>query len=237
MKKRLKTFDAMHTWSWSDGEEMPRNLRLVGGVDISFVKGDARAACACLTVLRFPDTSVIEYKKCKIVRLRAPYIPGFLAFRECDFLVELIDELRETRSDLLPQVILVDGNGILHPRGFGLASHLGVAVGISTVGIGKSLLAVDGITKEFVKESVREAIESGGDVDFPLIGDSGRCWGRALCPSPGSKKPIFVSVGHMISIETSVRLVRACSRFRIPEPVRQADLLSRSYIRERGGAM
>ena len=103
-----------------------------------------------LSCFRRNDTKIV-YQKCKLVTIKEEYIPGFLAFREVEFLADLINELKHTNLKLVPQVIFVDGNGILHPRGFGLASHLGVLVDIPTIGIGKNLLFVDGLTKSAVR--------------------------------------------------------------------------------------
>ena len=76
-----------------------------------------------------------------------PYIPGFLAFREVGFLMDRLEEVKNEKPELMPQVILVDGNGILHPRGLGLASHLGILSDIPSVGIAKKLFHVDGLEK------------------------------------------------------------------------------------------
>lgn len=85
------------------------------------------------------------YEKYEYFDIVHPYVPGFLAFREVDPLVKLIKELEKNNSSLLPQVILVDGNGILHVKRFGLACHLGVLVDIPTIGCSKSVYSVDGI--------------------------------------------------------------------------------------------
>lgn len=125
----------------------------------------------------------------RMVRLTAPYIPGFLAFRECEFLVALLDELRGSRPDLVPQLLFVDGNGVLHPRGFGLAAHLGVLAGIPSIGIGKNLLCVDGLEMKAVKGAAHEALERGVDCTA-LRGASGRVWGAAMCKvQPGMCSP------------------------------------------------
>ncbi|XP_028374875.2 endonuclease V isoform X1 [Phyllostomus discolor] len=91
-------------------------LHRVGGVDVSYVKGDSARACASLVVLSYPELEVV-YEDCRMVCLTAPYLPGFLAFREAPFLVDAVQRLREREPGLLPQVLLVDGNGVLHPRG------------------------------------------------------------------------------------------------------------------------
>ncbi|CAL8270138.1 unnamed protein product [Gadus morhua 'NCC'] len=121
-------------------------LERVGGVDLSFIKGDEVNACAQLVVLSYPDLEVL-YEDSQMVRLTAPYVAGFLAFRETPFLLEALQRLERNRPQLLPQVVLVDGNGLFHYREFGLACHLGVLSGIPCVGVAKNLLQVQGVTK------------------------------------------------------------------------------------------
>lgn len=126
---------------------------------------------------------------------------------------------------------MVDGNGLLHPQGFGLACHLGVLVDLPTIGVGKSLHHIDGITKSRVRELV-ESAENSTNTILSLKGDSGFAWGAAVRSTDSSSKPIFISVGHRISLDTAITLVTMTCKFRIPEPIRQADIKSRSYIRD-----
>ncbi|CAM9934897.1 unnamed protein product [Ectocarpus sp. 8 AP-2014] len=215
-----------------------RFLRLVGGVDISFVKGSEENACASLVVLEFPSLQTV-YEAYERVTMNHPYISGFLAFREVDHLARLVGQLRRERPDLEPDVVFVDGNGRLHPRGAGLACHLGVVTGLRTVGLGKTFLQVDGLTKVGVRERVK-ALLSAGERETPLLGTSGTVWGTALVPKEEEGKkgggvvtsPVFVSIGHRVSLETCVALTKAVCRFRVPEPIRQADMRSREVIRE-----
>ena len=128
-----------------------------------------------------------------------------------------------------------------HPRGFGAASHVGVAASIPTVGVAKSLLAVDGLDERAVREGCAAAgLGFGGHT--PLVGDSGRTWGAALRSSePPPKRettgqdaafrPIFVSVGHGVCLRTAVALTTACCAYRVPEPIRLADLEGRDVVR------
>ncbi|KAG6591161.1 Chaperone DnaJ [Phytophthora cinnamomi] len=214
-----------------------RKLSRVAGVDISFLKGSNEHACASIVVLEYPSLSVL-YEAFTYVSLPAPYIAGFLAFREVPALTKLYDDLRRRRPDLLPDVTLVDGNGVLHPQGFGLASHFGVLENIPTIGVGKTFLHVDGLTKPDVKGLMARAREESHDL-VKLAGKSGKVWGAALCGTAGVKNPVYVSVGHMLSLDSSVAIAQACSQFRVPEPIRQADLRSRDVIRqwERAGAV
>ncbi|XP_025050987.1 endonuclease V isoform X2 [Alligator sinensis] len=218
-----------------DTEEWQKNatfegLERVGGVDLSYVEGNQPQACASLVVLSYPDLQVL-YEDCRVVDVRAPYVPGFLAVREGPVLVEAVQRLREQEPRLSPQVLLVDGNGVLHYRGFGVACHLGVLTGLPCVGVAKNLLHVDGLAKdELHKEQIRD-LQTGGDT-FRLMGASGRVLGMALRSCNKSTKPVYVSVGHRMSLESAVRLVQSCCRHRVPEPIRQADIRSREYLRK-----
>ncbi|XP_048653481.1 endonuclease V isoform X4 [Marmota marmota marmota] len=186
-----------------------------------------------------------------MVSLTAPYMAGFLAFREVPFLVDLVQQLQEKEPGLMPQVLLVDGNGVLHHRGcvayccptplpqftllcplpgFGVACHLGVLTELPCIGVAKKLLQVDGLENNALHKEKIRLLQAGGDT-FPLMGGSGTVLGMALKSHSHSIKPLYISVGHKISLEAAVRLTQCCCRFRIPEPVRQADIRSREHIR------
>jgi len=206
-----------------------KQLRLIGGMDISFVKDNNVDACAALVVIAYPSLMVV-YENYKMVKLTAPYIPGFLAFREVPHLMDMLNTLRGTRPECVPDVIFLDGNGVLHPRGCGVACHFGVLSGVVTIGVAKTLMYVDGLGMETVKPAFRAACAKAGDV-YELKGESGRVWGLALKASDDSNNPVFVSVGHRISVRTALALTMATAKYRIPEAIRQADLRSREYIR------
>eukprot|EP01104_Vermistella_antarctica_P008838 TRINITY_DN2250_c0_g1_i1.p1 TRINITY_DN2250_c0_g1~~TRINITY_DN2250_c0_g1_i1.p1 ORF type:complete len:297 (-),score=18.74 TRINITY_DN2250_c0_g1_i1:175-1065(-) len=173
LKKKLVQKDSFE-WKVPSGDG-DSDLRLIGGVDISFVKGNPVDACACLVVVSYPDLEVV-YTACEMVQLTEPYISTFLAFREAPFLVDLVSELRKKSPELVPQLILVDGNGVLHPRGFGLASHLGVLCGIPTIGVGKSFLFVDGVTDKSIRTLCKQKCHAKGDYVF-IVGQSGTTHG------------------------------------------------------------
>ncbi|CAK9871306.1 unnamed protein product [Sphagnum jensenii] len=206
-------------------------LRYVGGVDLSFSKLDESIACAALVVMDLEIMQVV-YEDFDTVKLTMPYIAGFLAFRETPVLLGLLQKMALKEPALYPQLLMVDGNGILHPRGFGLASHLGVLADIPTIGVGKNLHHVDGLTNLEVRNVVAKSNLQAGDV-VPLIGITGQVWGAALHSHEGCQKPIFISIGHRISLDTAVAVVRCCCLHRVPEPVRQADLRSRDRLRLR----
>lgn len=205
------------------------DIKYVAGVDLSFIKKDNSRACAGLIILSHPDLKLL-YENYEMVTLTEPYIPGFLAFREVTHLVNLFQKLEKDRPDLKPDVIFVDGNGLLHPEKFGSACHLGVLLDIPTLGVAKNLFEVDGLNHKVIKDRVEKECLKDGAV-LPLIGQSGYLWGYAIPSSPGVRRPIYVSGGHKVSVETALKLVKQCSIYRIPEPIRRADLGSRDFIR------
>lgn len=244
---RLKTDLVDHDdfpWSLDGSSSEGRLLRRIAGVDISFF-GDGHdmsdnRACVALVVCELNEDATdvqVVWKDFEMVRMSKPYIPGFLAFREAPFHCAMLERLLSSNPELAPDVILVDGNGVLHPRGFGVASHFGVLSGSCTIGIAKNLHVVDGLDRGRVREQVLAAKDSF----VPLVGHTGRVWGAALLPQPRKlvtnrgpppKNPIFVSVGHRVGLQTCVAVVKLCMlSARVPEPIRLADLLSREQVR------
>ncbi|KAJ2719843.1 hypothetical protein GGI07_004962 [Coemansia sp. Benny D115] len=202
-------------------------LRLIGGVDISYQGSDQ--AIVAVSVLSFPSLTTL-YIHSQQTEIPAPYIPGFLGFREIPAYQKALCHLQQTHPELWPQVILVDGNGLLHPQRFGSACHLGVKVDVPTVGVAKNLLHIDGL-KTNAKDLKRVFAGNPEVRQVPLVTDDlSRVVGMAVAPPGGATNPIFVSTGHRISLTTAVELVRRCSIHRVPEPIRVADLHSRAAL-------
>lgn len=116
LKMKLVESDSDEVLSWCKEGNPYSSLHHIGGVDISFDKARPPLACAMLTILSFPSLEVL-HSSSAMVEMTEPYIPGFLAFREVGFLVDQLESVRKRHPNLTPQVILVDGNGVLHPRG------------------------------------------------------------------------------------------------------------------------
>ncbi|GET93307.1 endonuclease V, putative [Leishmania tarentolae] len=213
-------------------------LTLVGGVDISFVP-NSDDGVACLAILRYPTMEHVQTYMHRCT-LREPYISGFLAFREIQPVCELFDSVRAEllATQTMPQLLIVDGNGVQHPRRCGLATHLGVVLGIPTIGCAKKMLQMDGLTREAVEaalETLGEAASSSPSLPrlLPLLSTSSprQLYGYAVQGHRNSvKKCIYVSPGHCIGFAVATALVITMLRHRIPEPVRAADLNSRAYI-------
>ena len=189
-------------------EDRLDEVRHVAGVDMAIneVSGMARAA---VVLLSYPKLEVVEqhvYEE----PVRMPYIPGLLSFRETPSILGAFDLLKQQ-----PELVMVDGQGIAHPRRLGIASHLGLWFDLPTIGCAKSILTGH-------HEPLSE--EAGSWVPLKanneVIG--------AVLRTRSRVKPMIISLGHRISLETSVRFVLDCCRgYRLPEPTRLADKLSK----------
>ena len=220
-------------FDWILDRENPANnsLSRVAAVDISYSKDDQKKTVAALIVFDFKTMQVL-YEDFEKEIADYPYIPGFLAFKEVPIYTTLFERLRQNKPELWPELLLVDGNGILHTRGLGCASHIGVLFDLPTIGVGKTVFYIDGISKDVVKTKSDENLNKGGDY-VPLVGDSGKTWGVALRSTDQSSKPVIVSQGHRVSLQTAIDATLACIRgVRIPEPIRQADLRSRVLVKK-----
>lgn len=182
----------------------PAPVRLVAGADMA-IDRIANRARAAVVVLAYPELTVVE-KRMAEVELSFPYIPGLLSFREAPALLSAFEKLHIT-----PDVLLADGQGLAHPRLFGIACHLGVLLGLPAIGCAKSLL----VGKH---ESVGESPGSRTDIMF-----KGEVVGAAVRTRAGAR-PLYISIGHKMDLETAIRLVLSCTRgHRLPEPTRLAD--------------
>ena len=230
LKQQLEETDR---FDWVLDRNNPANTTLtrVGAVDISYSKHDQKKAVAAIVIFAFPSMDVI-YEDFEKEEADYPYVPGFLAFKEVPVYTILFDRLRQNRPDIFPQLLLVDGNGILHTRNFGAASHVGVQFDVPTIGVGKTIFYIDGLAKDRIKAMSKQNLHRAGDY-VPLVGDSGKTWGVSLRSTNESSNPIIVSQGHRVSLQTAIDATMACIRgVRIPEPIRQADLRSRQLVKQ-----
>lgn len=180
-------------------------IHLVAGVDASYNQGICSAAAVSF---EFPSLECTE-KSVAELPVEFPYIPGLLSFREAPAILAALEQL--SRS---PDVLIVDGHGLAHPRRFGLACHLGVWLNLTTIGCAKSIL---------VGESAPLGDEVGSTVQLTL-GDE--VLGVAL-RTRVNVKPVYISIGHCVDLESAVHISLACSSgYRLPEPVRQAHILA-----------
>jgi len=190
-----------------------QNVRHVAAADVAFVDRPYRRqpvlARAAVAVLSYPGLAVVEHH---VVEgpVGFPYVPGLLSFREIPVLARAF-----ARVQAAPDLLLVDGQGYAHPRRFGIACHLGILLGIPTIGCAKSRLC---------GEEAAPGPEGGATAE--LI-DGGELIGLVLRTRAGVK-PVYVSVGHRIGLESAAAWVlRLCRGRRLPEPIRVADQLSK----------
>jgi deoxyribonuclease V len=184
-----------------DKDHLPKKISLVGGVDAAYA-GDVAFGVAVVL-----DYDSFEFREAQIVtqKVKFPYVSTLLSFRELPVAAVCIRKLK-----LQPDVLLVDGHGKAHPYGCGLASHLGVAMEKPTVGVAK---------RRLVGEPKRVGEDTFLVQDGEVIG--------AVVSTRNAAKPVYVSVGHMVSLATAVEIVKHCSRIsRVPEPIRLAHRLA-----------
>jgi deoxyribonuclease V len=182
----------------------------VAGVDVAYSDDNAYGTCI---VFDYNTKRIINEKTVK-TKIEFPYISTYLSFRECPVIEKLIKSLKEK-----PTILMIDGNGVLHPFGIGIASHAGVLLDIPTIGVAKTLLC--GKTEIIPKKQG----------DFSRIIYKKRMIGFCLKSSKNAK-PIFVSPGHKISFESSLKVVQGFCRYRIPEPIRMADIIGKRMRKE-----
>jgi deoxyribonuclease V len=184
-------------------DRLPKKIRLVAGVDVAYSNGVSIGAAA---VLDYDSLSLVEQQTATCKTL-IPYIPTLLSFREIHPAVLSIRKLKTQ-----PDLFMVDGQGFAHPYRCGFASHLGLVIGKPTIGVAKSRL-IGKVEKT-----------ATGDVSF--LRDRNEIVGAVISTKQGAK-PVYVSVGHMISLSTTVRIVKECTRNnRIPEPLAMAHKIA-----------
>lgn len=188
-------------------ENQLETVRYVAGVDVGYDSVD-KVSRAAVTVLSFPDLQ-LQQQAVVLCPTAFPYIPGFLSFREVPAVLEALENI-----SLRPDLILCDGQGLAHPRRFGLACHLGVLTGIATIGVAKN---------RFMGEHSEVGLDRGSWQ--PLLVE-GSTVGAALRTQTGVK-PIYVSIGHKVNLISAIEYVLRCApKYRLPETTRSADQLT-----------
>lgn len=181
-------------------DRLPQKIKTVGGVDVSYV---GNMGIGAITVVDYESLELVE-SQVATCQVKIPYIPTLLSFREIPPAIAGIKKLK-----IQPDVFLVDAQGLAHPYRCGFASHLGLVIGKPTIGAAKSRL-------------IGNPVEVDGRT---FLVDKGEVIGEVVTTKQGAK-PIYVSIGHMVSLETAVKIVKHCSKKRIPEPLLQAHKLA-----------
>ncbi len=183
-------------------DTLPKTITYVAGVDVAYTK---RHSIGAVATLDYKTLSVSEVKTAK-VKTCFPYIPTLLSFREIPPVVAAVKKLRK-----IPDVFLVDGQGIAHPYRLGFASHLGLTLNMPTIGVAKSLLC--------------GKIGASNRKGWAPILDDAEVIGAAVAKD--DRRPVYVSIGHKVSLQRAIDIVRHCSpRYRIPEPIRVAHRIA-----------
>lgn len=179
----------------------------IAGVDVGF-EGGGRITRAAVAVLNFPGLELVESVIAR-APTRFPYVPGLLSFREAPAVLDALQCLKAA-----PDLILCDGQGIAHPRRLGIASHIGLLANIPAIGVAKTRLI-----------GKHEKVPNERGAWVPLT-DRGETIGAVL-RTRKDVKPLYISIGHRVSLESAIRWVMAClTRYRLPETTRWAHRLA-----------
>lgn len=187
------------------------SIRLVAGVDLAYWENDNRQyGTCCIVIIDYSTKKVVE-KVCSVGEIKVPYISGFLAFRELPLVIEAAKKIVSE-----PDIFMFDGNGYLHFNHMGIATHASFFLNKPTIGVAKSYLKVNGVDFNMPENEERLYSE---------IIINGEVYGRAL-RTKKNVKPIFVSCGNYIDLETSTEIVLnlITNESRLPIPTRLADL-------------
>lgn len=188
-------------------DDLPSKINFVAGIDLGY--DEANQTCrAVVAVLSFPDLRVVETSEANLP-IQFPYVPGFLSFREIPVAIVALENLKTA-----PDLILCDGQGLAHPRRFGIACHLGVLANVPTIGAAKSILIGRHEDLGETRGSLKPLIYKDETIGVAL-----RTRDRT--------RPMYISVGHRISLETATDYVLRCApKYRLPETTRVADRLA-----------
>lgn len=182
----------------------------IAGVDVSYSKSGG-IGFGVVALFRFPELQLIEYHSSAGV-VNFPYIPGYLSFREIPLILPLFRKLQKQ-----PGIVLVDGQGIAHPRSLGIASHLGILLNLPTIGCAKTLLV-----GEYHDPPNDKGAYSWLIYRRRIVG--------AVLRSKKNVRPIIVSPGYKVSLPTAVKIVTRCiTNYRLPEPIRITDQLTKNF--------
>ena len=188
-------------------DELPAKIKTVAGIDLGY--DEATNTCRVVAVvLGFPELQLVETTEA-VLPITFPYVPGLLSFRETPAALEALEQLKR-----LPDLILCDGQGLAHPRKFGIACHIGVLTEIPTIGVAKSLLVGHFENLGSIRGSTAPLIYKDEQIG-------------AVLRTRDDVQPLYISIGHKISLPTAIDFVLKCApKYRLPETTRLADKLA-----------
>lgn len=188
-------------------DDFNTSITLVGGTDVGF-EDEGKTTRAAIVILTYPDFDVVEYHVARL-KTEFSYIPGYLSFREYPALLSAWEQVEHK-----PDLLLVDGQGVAHPRRLGIASHLGLLLDMPTIGVAKKRLCGHYNPLPKVAGQVTPLTDKQQQIGWVL-------------QSKNNCNPLFISSGHRISQDSALKWVNLCLRgYRLPEPTRWADAVA-----------
>ncbi len=199
-----------------DQDVLPDEIKYIAGVDVAY-NDDSGEMIGAIVVIDFSTKEIVE-EAFHEMQITFPYVPGLFSFREIPAIIEAFKKLK-----IKPDLIICDGHGIAHPKRVGMATHLGITLDIPSIGCAKKRLI--GTWDKDRLHSERGSVE-------PLILDGEKI--GAVLRTQKNVKPVFVSIGHKISLETAYAItLEMCKKYRLPETTRAADQLVNKLMKEK----
>jgi len=212
-----------------------QDVQYVVGMSIANDKEDDSKLVCGLCVYDFQEGRK-KYSFAKLYDTDVPYISGYVGFRESKIYETMYKVLMVNKPQYAPDVIMLNTYGRLHPRRAGCACHVGVDLDVPVIGIGQTILNVDGLVEHEIKKKFKKECTEEGDFSL-LKGESGYIYGAALRTTENSENPVHVTIGNKISLQTAINITLNCCVNRTPEPIRGSNKVAKdelyNYIREK----
>jgi endonuclease V len=204
-------------------------IKYVGGTDISFDKNNSSYAIACIVIHDLKTKQLVGRFTMNCI-IHIPYKATYLSYREAPALIKLHDYIKKHYSEIAPDLFILDGSGIWHPRRCGLATYFSHKTGIPSFGVAKNFLHIDNWTKSDIETNIKQYAPNQGDI-FRVHGKDGVLIGAVINATGSVKSVVYVSVGNNMTLDHAISILSQMSKYRVNEAVRQADLFSRELLR------
>ena len=193
----------------------------IGGLFLIEDKNDSSRVICSISIIDFLNGQCV-YTYSATYKANIPYLSGYVGFREVPIFADIYETLLIKKPEYSPDVLMINSYGKLHDRCAGCATQLALHLNMPVIGIGLTILKVDGIGERITREQFKKECKNEGDY-IELIGESNTIYGAAVRTTKQSIHPIYVTVGSYISLNRAICIVLNCSKFRFPEPVRCAE--------------
>ena len=204
-------------------------ISYIGGLYLlEDTKGDPTLCVAGLSIIDF-ETNKCIYSYAEVFHTDVPYVSGYIGFREVPIFEELYEKFMIRKPEYSPDLLVINSYGKLHPKKAGSATQLAINLKLPVIGVGQTILNVDGLSERIAKLDFKQQCQNVGEY-AELKGESGEIYGAAVKTSLVSSNPVYVTIGSGISLGTAIDVIINCSEFRTPDPIRKAEKKAKDVL-------